>query len=466
MTTKPVVLIVDDEAGVRESVRMVLKDACEPIAVASGEAALEWLATNRCDLVFLDVLMPGIDGLETLERIRARDTRVAVVMLTATKTLKTAVTAMKLGAFDYLTKPFDIEELRLVAERATEHSRLKQEVEELREAVGKRYRFENIIGESPEMQSVFKTISAVAATRSTVLVTGESGTGKELIARSIHYQSPRATKPLIILNCAAIPDNLLESELFGHERGSFTDAVEKKIGRFEAADGGTIFLDEIGEMSPGLQAKLLRVLEEGEIQRVGAPRSQHVDVRVVAATNRNLIDAISEGRFRKDLYYRLNVVSVELPPLRARRGDLPHLIRHLLVRKSQELGMPPRELAPALVDRLLEHRWPGNVRELENVIERLLVLSGGAPVIGLDQLPADLGEGAVVEGGGDARNAVLSGSKTLSDAVDEFERDIIGEALEQTYFNQTRAADLLGTTRRILKYRMDKLGIDCPDMAR
>ncbi|MFN2427128.1 MAG: sigma-54-dependent transcriptional regulator [Candidatus Binatia bacterium] len=466
MTTKPVVLIVDDEAGVRESVRMVLKDACEPVAVASGEAALDWLATNRCDLVFLDVLMPGIDGLETLERIRARDSRVAVVMLTATKTLKTAVTAMKLGAFDYLTKPFDIEELRLVAERATEHSKLKQEVEELREAVGKRYRFENIIGESPEMQAVFKTISAVAATRSTVLVTGESGTGKELIARSIHYQSPRAGKPLIILNCSAIPDNLLESELFGHERGSFTDAVEKKIGRFEAADGGTIFLDEIGEMSPGLQAKLLRVLQEGEIQRVGAPRSQHVDVRVVAATNRNLLEAIGEGRFRKDLYYRLNVVSVELPPLRARRGDLPHLIRHLLTRKSEELGMPPRELAPALIDRLIEHRWPGNVRELENVIERLLVLSGGAPVIGVDQLPSDLGEGAVVEGGGDARNSVLNGSKSLSDAVDEFERDIIGEALEQTYFNQTRAADLLGTTRRILKYRMDKLGIDCPDAAR
>jgi DNA-binding NtrC family response regulator len=412
--------------------------------------------------------MPGIDGMETLERIRARDTRVAVVMLTATKTLKTAVTAMKLGAFDYLTKPFDIEELRLVAERATEHSKLKQEVEELREAVGKRYRFENIIGESPEMQAVFKTISAVAATRSTVLVTGESGTGKELIARSIHYQSPRAAKPLIILNCAAIPDNLLESELFGHERGSFTDAVEKKIGRFEAADGGTIFLDEIGEMSPGLQAKLLRVLEEGEIQRVGAPRSQHVDVRVVAATNRNLVEAIGEGRFRKDLYYRLNVVSVELPPLRARRGDLPHLIRHLLARKAEELGMSPRELAPALVDRLLEHRWPGNVRELENVLERLLVLSGGAPVIGLDQLPVDLGAGAaaIVEGGSDSRNAVLSGAKTLSDAVDEFERDIIGEALEQTYYNQTRAADLLGTTRRILKYRMDKLGIDCPDMAR
>jgi two-component system response regulator AtoC len=316
------------------------------------------------------------------------------------------------------------------------------------------------------MQAVFKTISAVAATRSTVLVTGESGTGKELIARSLHYQSPRATKPLVTLNCAAIPDNLLESELFGHERGSFTDAVEKKIGRFEAADGGTIFLDEIGEMSPGLQAKLLRVLEEGEIQRVGAAKPQHVDVRVVAATNRNLVEAIGEGRFRKDLYYRLNVVSVELPPLRARRGDLPHLIRHLLVRKSEELGMKPKELAPALVDRLLEHRWPGNVRELENVIERLLVLSGNVAVIEADQLPGDLSAGAVLEGGGDARHAVLCGAKTLSDAVDEFERDIIGEALEQTYFNQTRAADLLGTTRRILKYRMDKLGIDCPDTAR
>jgi two-component system response regulator AtoC len=464
MAAKPVVLIVDDEAGVRESVRMVLKDSCDPVAVGSGEAALEWLAGNRCDLVFLDVLMQGIDGLETLERIRARDTRVAVVMLTATKTVKTAVTAMKLGAFDYLTKPFDIEELRLVAQRATEHSQLKQEVEQLREAVGHRYRIENIVGESPEMQAVFKTRSAVAPTRSTVLITGESGTGKELIARAIHYGSPRANKPIITLNCAAIPDNLLESELFGHEKGSFTDAIDRKMGRFEAADGGTIFLDEIGEMSPGLQAKLLRVLEEGEIQRVGAARPQHVDVRVVAATNRNLLEAIGEGRFRKDLYYRLNVVAVELPPLRARRGDLPHLLRHMLVRKSQELGMRQKELAPALVDRLLAHRWPGNVRELENVIERLLVLSGDVATVGVDQLPADFETAPACERSSDSRDAVLSGSKSLSDAVDEFERDIISEALEQTLFNQTRAADLLGTTRRILKYRMDKLGIDCPDV--
>ncbi|MBI5506336.1 MAG: sigma-54-dependent Fis family transcriptional regulator [Deltaproteobacteria bacterium] len=464
---KPVVLIVDDEAGVRESVRMVLKDAYEPVVVASGEAALEWLETAACDLVFLDILMPGIDGLETLEHIRAKNPHVAVVMLTATKTVKTAVGAMKLGAFDYLTKPFDIDELRLVAERATENARLRLEVEQLRDAVGRRYRFENIIGESEPMQRVFKTITAVAPMKSTVLVIGESGTGKELIARALHYQSPRATRPLVTLNCAAIPDNLLESELFGHERGSFTDAVDKKIGQFELADTGTIFLDEIGEMSAGLQAKLLRVLEEGEMQRVGAPRPMKVDVRVVAATNRNLVEAIAEGRFRKDLYFRLNVVSVELPPLRARRDDIPHLIRHFLDRKSRELGIHAKELAPATVDRLLEHAWPGNVRELENVIERLLVLSGECRVIGPDHLPDDLAANyAMVAGSAGTSMEVLTGRKSLSDAVDEFERDIIAQALSQTYFNQTRAAELLGTTRRILKYRMDKLGIDFPDSAR
>ncbi|HYB97700.1 MAG TPA: sigma-54 dependent transcriptional regulator [Candidatus Limnocylindrales bacterium] len=465
MATKPVVLIVDDEAGVRESVRMVLKDAYEPVAVASGEAALEFLGGRSCDLIFLDVLMPGIDGLETLERIRARDTRVAVVMLTATKTVKTAVTAMKLGAFDYLTKPFDIEELRLVAERATENARLKQEVEVLREAVGQRYSFSNIVGQSEPMQKVFKTVAAVAPMKSTVLITGESGTGKELIARALHYHSPRASRPLVTLNCAAIPDNLLESELFGHERGSFTDAVDKKVGQFELAHTGTIFLDEIGEMSAGLQAKLLRVLEEGEIQRVGAPRPMKVDVRVVAATNRNLIENIAAGRFRKDLYFRLNVVTVELPPLRARRDDIPHLIAYFLTRKSRELGIPRKELAAATADRMLQHSWPGNVRELENVIERMLVLSGDSPVLTTEHLPSDMGMELTGDGNRDTALQVLSGLKTLSDAVDEFEREIIAQALSQTFYNQTRAAELLGTTRRILKYRMDKLGLDCPDSA-
>lgn len=459
MNPMPKVLIVDDEAGVRESVRMVLKGSYETAAVESGEAALEWLEAHTCDLVFLDILMPGLDGLEVLERIRARDRELGVVMLTATKTVKTAVTAMKLGAFDYITKPFDIDELRVVAERATETTQLKQEVAELRAEVGRRYTFDNIVGNSAAMQAVFETVSAVAPLRTTVLVTGESGTGKELIARALHYHGPRAEKPLVTLNCAAVPENLLESELFGHEKGSFTDAVESKVGQFELADGGTIFLDEIGEMSPALQAKLLRVLEEGEILRVGAPRPKKVDVRVVAATNRDLHEAIADGRFRRDLYYRLNVVTVELPPLRERADDVTHLIRHFLETKSKELGLSQRELAPETVERMLAYPWPGNVRELENTVERLLVLTGEQNPIGVEMLPREFNDpepGTPVNTRGD----VLSGRKSLSDAVDEFERDIIAEALEQTYFNQTRAAEMLGTTRRVLKYRMDQLGIE------
>ncbi len=462
MTTKPVVLIVDDEAGVRESLRMVLKDQFEPALVTTGEEALEWLEGNSCDLVFLDVLMPGIDGLETLERIRATHRTLAVVMLTATKTVKTAVTAMKLGAFDYITKPFDVEEVRMAARRATENAELRREVEDLREVVGKRYSFENIIGDCEPMRDVFRTVQAVAPLRSTVLITGESGTGKELIARAVHYQSPRAEHKLVTLNCAAVPETLLESELFGHERGSFTDAHQKKVGQFELAHKGTIFLDEIGEMSPALQAKLLRVLEEGEVMRVGANHPVHVDVRVVAATNRDLHTEMSAGRFRRDLYYRLNVVSVELPPLRRRAEDIPRLIRHFLDSKAAELEIPERELAAPTVDQLLDYGWPGNVRELENVIERLLVLSPGDGPIGPECLPRDVILGAPMLGGNEVREEVLCGRKTISDAVDEFERDIIGEALAQTYFNQTRAAELLGTTRRILKYRIDKLGIDCP----
>ncbi|MFT4570863.1 MAG: DNA-binding NtrC family response regulator [Hyphomicrobiaceae bacterium] len=462
MRNKPVVLIVDDEPGVRESVRMVLKETYDAIVVQSGDEALEWLQDNHADLVFLDILMPGIDGLETLERIREKDRLLAVVMLTATKTVKTAVRAMKLGAFDYLTKPFDIDELRIVAERATENARLRREVEDLRGKVGKRFSFDNIIGQSEPMQQVFRTVAAVAPIKTTVLVTGESGTGKELIARAVHFHSPRADGPLVTLNCAAIPESLLESELFGHERGSFTDARDRKIGQFELADKGTIFLDEIGEMSAGLQSKLLRVLEEGEIQRVGGNGQIKVDVRVVAATNRDLIDEIDAGRFRKDLFYRLNVVSIELPPLRARRADIPQLIRHFIEAKIRDLGVAPRDFAPATVDRLVAYAWPGNVRELENVVERLLVLGSGDGSIGPDALPADM-ERRPGENGGPSRDAVLMGRKSLADAVDEFERDIIAEALEQAYFNQTRAADVLGTTRRILKYRMDKLGINCPD---
>jgi len=437
---------------------MVLKDSFEPVALESGEAAIEYLADNPAHLVFLDILMPGADGLEVLERIRESDKYLPIVMLTATKTIKTAVTAMKLGAFDYITKPFDVEELRMIALRATENADLHREVDQLRDAVGKRYGFDNIIGESEAMQRIFRTISSVAPLKTTVLVMGESGTGKELIAKAIHFNSNRANKPLITLNCAAIPENLLESELFGHERGSFTDAVEKKIGQFELAHTGTIFLDEIGEMSAALQAKLLRVLEQGEIMRVGGDRQIPVDVRVVAATNRNLHEAMAAGKFRSDLYYRLNVVSLEIPALRERREDIPRLIHHFVEQKVKELGLPQRTLAPTTIEALMNYPWPGNVRELENVIERMLVLSPPEVPIGLEHLPSDLTNGPAVTV--QVREQVLTGHKSLAEAVDEFERDIIAEALGRTHHNQTRAASILGTTRRILKYRMDKLGID------
>ena len=316
---QPKALIVDDEKGVRESLRLVLQDDFDPVTVDTGEAALEWLASERATVVFLDILMPGIDGLEVLETLRARDADTPVVMLTATKTVKTAVKAMKLGAFDYITKPFDVDEIRIVAQRAADTSALKREVRRLRGEGGQRYSVENIIGRAPCMQELFETIERVEPMKTTVLVTGESGTGKELFAKALHYGGPRAGHSMVTLNCAAIPESLLESELFGHEKGSFTDAHERKLGQFEHADGGTIFLDEIGEMSPALQAKMLRVLEQGEIRRVGGDKPILVDVRVVAATNRDLIAAIEEDRFRADLYYRLNVVSIEVPPLRERR---------------------------------------------------------------------------------------------------------------------------------------------------
>jgi DNA-binding NtrC family response regulator len=450
------VLVVDDEPGVRESLRMVLKDDYEPFAAGSGREALEVLAKAPVDVVLLDVVMPGMDGMEVLEETRQRFPRLPVVMLTATKTIKTAVGAMKLGAFDYVTKPFDVDELRCILGKATEQAALVKEVEELRTEVGRRYQIDNIVGRSPKMQEVFRTVLTVAPLKTTVLIMGESGTGKELIAKAIHYQSPRVNHPLVTLNCAAIPETLLESELFGHEKGSFTDAHTKKLGQFELAHEGTLFLDEIGEMGPGTQAKLLRVLEHGEFLRVGGTKPVNVDVRIIAATNRDLALAIKDGSFRPDLYYRLNVVLVNLPPLRERRDDLLLLIRHFTQSKCREMGVTEKTLRPEAVDALLRYPWPGNVRELENLIERLLVLSEG-PIIGVDDLPDQVRRSE--QDPGTIKEQVLQGRKSLGDAVDEFEREIIQDALQQTDFNQTRAADMLGTTRRILKYRMDKLGI-------
>jgi DNA-binding NtrC family response regulator len=454
------VVVVDDEPGVRESLRMVLKDEYDVAAVGSARDALAALESAVADVVLLDIVMPGMDGLQLLEEIRSRHAGVPVVMLTATKTVKTAVVAMKLGALDYITKPFDVEELRVILEKATKNADLVREVEELRTEVGKRYQIDNIIGRSPQMQDVFKTVLTVAPLKTTVLITGESGTGKELIAKAIHYGSPRAAKPLVTLNCAAIPETLLESELFGHERGSFTDAHAKKLGQFELAHEGSLFLDEIGEMGPATQAKLLRVLEHAEFLRVGGTKPITVDVRIIAATNRDLSQAIKDGSFRPDLYYRLNVVSVHLPSLRERRDDLALLIRHFTRLKSLDMGIEEKTFKAEAVDALLRYPWPGNVRELENLIERLLVLSDG-PAIALEDLPEQLRRSEATPTS--MKEEVLTGRRTLGDAVDDFEREIIGEALVNTGFNQTRAAEVLGTTRRILKYRMDKLGIDAPD---
>jgi len=450
------VLIVDDEPGIRESLRLTLRDEYDLMLAESGEEALRAAQSSRPDVVLLDIVMPGMDGLAALERLKAFDPCLPVIMVTATKTIKTAVTAIKLGAYDYIQKPFEIEDLRIILNNATRSAALEREVEELRAEVGRRYQLGNIIGRSERMQEIFKTVAMVAPLKTTVLITGESGTGKDLIARAIHYQSPRSGRPMTLINCAAIPATLLESELFGHEKGSFTGADSRKLGQFELANQSTIFLDEIGEMQPAIQAKLLRVIETGEFMRVGGTKSISVDVRIIAATNRDMESAIRDGSFRPDLYYRLNVVSLHLPPMRERREDLPLLIKHFSATKAAELGIAERSFAGETIDLMMRYRWPGNVRELENLIERLLVLSDFGPVKP-EELPEALRRGPVRAE--NTREQVLQGVKSLPDAVDDFERDIIQGALEQVDFNQTRAADLLGTTRRILKYRMDKLGI-------
>ncbi|MBM4265774.1 MAG: sigma-54-dependent Fis family transcriptional regulator [Deltaproteobacteria bacterium] len=454
---RPRVLVVDDEPGIRESLRIILRDEFDLSFAETGEDAVRIAAADRPDAVLLDIVLPGMDGIATLERLRLELPSTPVVMVTATRTVKTAVTAIKLGAYDYVQKPFDLDELRILLGNAARTSALQREVDELRAAVGRRYQFGNIVGHAPAMQDIFRTLSLVAPLRTTVLITGESGTGKELIARALHYQSPRAGRPMTAINCAAIPESLIESELFGHERGSFTGADARKLGQFELANGSTIFLDEVGELHPSVQAKLLRVLELGEFIRVGGTRPVSVDVRIVAASNRNLEEGSRDGTFRADLYYRLNVVSVHLPPLRERREDLPLLIKHFARQKAAELGIEERAFSPETIDLLLRYRWPGNVRELENLVERLLVLAVPGAVRS-EELPSGMRQ-APPPAGRDARAEVLLGQKTLATAVDDFERDIIEEALEQLDFNQTRAAERLGTTRRVLKYRMDKLGI-------
>jgi DNA-binding NtrC family response regulator len=367
---------------------------------------------------------------------------------------------MKFGAADYLSKPFDVEELRIIVERALNDQELQQEVKQLRAQVVRRYAFHNLIGKSPSMQDIYTKIEQVADSRTTVLIAGESGTGKELVAKALHYNSGRRERPFIALNCAALPETLIESELFGHEKGSFTDATARRVGQFELANSGTLFLDEIGDLSAMTQAKLLRVLQEREFTRVGGVQSIKVDVRIIAATNKNLDELVRKGQFREDLYYRINVIALYLPPLRERGEDVPLLAKHFLAKRIEEDNRPPQEFAKDAVDLLSRYPWPGNVREMENIIEQAFIWSKGSDTITSEHLPTILKNDTRSSS---LRDDTLAGRLSLEKAVMEFEREIILDALKRTNYVQTHAANLLGISRRMLKYRMDTLGIGRAD---
>ena len=465
------ILIIDDEPSVRESLKAILatpssgppaaggEDGYVILQAESGEQALELAEKTRPDVVLLDIIMPGLDGITVLERLRAKDRMTPIIMLTATKTVKTAVDAMKLGATDYLTKPFDVDELRLIIRQALERASLQTEVRRLRDELAQRYGVDLMIGKCAAMQEVFAKIDQLADAKTTVLITGESGTGKELVARALHYRSKRRDKPFIAINCAAIPDTLIEAELFGHEKGAFTDAQQRRLGQFETANLGTLFLDEIADLSAGTQAKLLRVLQEREFTRLGGTQSIKVDVRLIAATNKNLEAAMKKGEFREDLFYRINVVPIHLPPVRDRREDIPLLLRHFISKKSADRGQPPKQISAEVLSLLTHYPWPGNIREMENVVEQILTMSD-ADEITVDHLPLRLRSNSKSS---QMKGEVTTGQRNFEYAVMEFERELIVDALKRANFVQTHAAQLLGISRRILKYKMDSMGITGPE---
>ncbi len=451
--TKPHILVVDDEENLRRVTQLRLEQAgFEVQTAAGGSAALALLPRFRPELVITDLRMPGISGLDLLKSIKAQAPEVIVVVFTAFGTIESAVEAMKEGAYDYLIKPVNSEALRMVVFRALEHHQLKREVTELRQAIDRKYGFENITGHSKPLLMVLDAASRAARSEATVLIHGETGTGKELLARAIHFNSPRKEKPFVVINCGAIPQDLLESELFGHVRGSFTGAVADKRGRIELADGGTIFLDEVGEMPTALQVKLLRALQEREVEKIGAPAPVKVDVRVIAATHRNLEAMIEDGDFREDLYYRLAVIPLRLPPLRERTEDIPVLAMQFFQQFKARAGRPNLTLPTTLLPYFQSHRWPGNVRELENVIERLVVLCPGDSIT-LELLPENLRR---EKPGLDALSLELPQQGISLEAV---ERELIERALLRFEGNQTRAAQYLDISRKTLIYRMEKFGL-------
>src|SRR6204780_1518985 len=442
---KATILVIEDEEKQRRVVGLHLASADYEVK-AAGTAEEGWKLAGDVDLILTDLKLPGMDGLELLEKLRGQNSHTPVIVMSAFGTVENAVEAMKRGAVDFLPKPFSLDHLSVVVEKALEVSNLRHENRELREALGQRYQFENIIGTSPAMQEIFATIMRVAPPRATVLLAGETGVGKDMIARAIHQHSPRKDRPFVKINCTAIPENLMESELFGYEKGAFTGAIISKPGKFEQADTGTVMLDEIGDVPPSVQVKLLRVLQEREFERLGSNRTQQTDVRVIAATNVDLRAALEQGTFREDLYYRLNVVPMDIPPLRDRKEDIPYLVQHFAKKFNGEIS-------DGAMERLMSYHWPGNVRELENVIERSVLLAQGPRVEAGD---------IRIDTTGRSRPATTTTDQFLPEGMtlDAYEQSIIREALKRADGNKSQAARLLGLTRNALRYRLAQMGIE------
>jgi two-component system NtrC family response regulator len=447
------ILVVDDDESLRWVTQAQLQQSGYQVeAAANGKEALARILEGPPDLVITDLMMPGVSGVDLLKKIRAGYPEIIVILVTAFGTVENAVEAMKAGAYDYITKPVNMDELRLIVSRGLEHLDLREEVRNLRTSLDQKYGFENILGQSKSLLYVLDMASRAAQATSTVLIHGETGTGKELLAKAVHFNSRRKGRPFVTINCGAIPKDLLESELFGYVKGSFTGALANKRGKVELADGGTLFLDEIGEMPLELQVKLLRLIQQGEIEKLGVAAATNVDVRIIAATHRNLQAMVEDGAFREDLYYRLAVIPLDLPPLRERAGDIPELVQHFFLKAKEKQGRPELVLPPSLMVYFSAYRWPGNVRELENVIERVVVLSRGDDIT-LNDLPEFL------------RRERPSSEEFHFDlppqgiSLEGVEKELIVRALEKFNWNQTHAAQYLDISRKTLIYRMEKFGL-------
>ncbi|MGC9066738.1 MAG: sigma-54-dependent transcriptional regulator [Candidatus Ratteibacteria bacterium] len=445
MTKK--ILIIDDEKGVLESLKLVLSDSGRIFVASSGKEGLEILSNNEIDIVFLDILMPDQDGLETLREIKKIDDTLPVVMLTAVSKLSTAIEAMKLGAYDYLTKPFDVEEIRLIVQKIFKEFRIRQKVQFLTDELEKSA--EPIVYKSDQMKEVLSLALRAAPHDSAVLITGPTGSGKELVARFIHRESPRKNEPFIAIHCAAIPETLFESEIFGYEKGAFTGAFKSKPGKLEVAGSGTIFFDEIGEMPLSLQIKLLRVLQEHEFSRVGSNEPIKMEARVLSATSRDLKKEVESGKFREDLFYRLSVIPIDIPPLKERKQDILPIAYHFLSFFGKQTGSRAKMFSPEAEQCLLNYDWPGNIRELKNVIERILVLRGNKDIINVEDLPEEFR----------AVQSINSADISFEERVREFEKGLILDALKKFSWNKSKAAEYLKMSRRVLNYKVGKYGI-------